>query len=204
MPTKEQDITQRLRDAIARASKRLSAESVRSTSGSSTKPQKSKPGTPGSRGERVYDDGGTIDMPDVSSLPMVGSDRTQEVQSYQEGAKGPGLVERVKEGLAKGGKGSAVASMPGQPLVDVKDTPLMNQESFDKGGRVSSLPRVKVSDGHHKMIIASEGSAYLHLRRTRIMKHSTPMPAYNLFVPIYTMLGVTCLMSLLNRLMNNS
>jgi len=60
-------------------------------------------------------------------------------------------------------KQAAVNNMPGQvaPQFGTQTSPELNQESFDKGGRVSSLPRVKVSDGKHRMVIAKNGERIL-------------------------------------------
>ena len=76
----------------------------------------------------VYDDGGNVaPAPDISGLPM------------GHGTNTPATMPTQNPTAPKPKKDSG-PMLPGQPLVDVKDSPMMDQEAFDEGGTVKAEP----------------------------------------------------------------
>jgi hypothetical protein len=87
----------------------------------------------------MYQDGGDVSgvpaAPDISNLT---TSRDSSGPNMNVTPSGPGFLEKVKE-HAQGGGGK---QLPGQTMVDIHDTPQMDQEAFDEGGDVKSAPSV--------------------------------------------------------------
>jgi hypothetical protein len=119
----------------------------------------------------MYQDGGYVSgvpaAPDISNLT---TSRDSSGPNMNVTPSGPSLWDKVKSNAKKPGQ-----TLPGQTMVDIHDTPQMDQEAFDKGGDVMPVydgSGIVPADSEDDKLKAASVADQVKARATEIYKQA--------------------------------